>query len=125
MFFLSLLPVSVKAINLDKIVDTSVNQLKHTNFQSSQKIAQLNQTEISEMVKAVSVKITGDNNGGTGTIIGTEGNKYLVITNFHVIQGSNTITIETANSNSYKAQLIENGIRNKYDLALLIIACVL
>lgn len=118
-FFLSLFPISVKAIDLNTIVDTVINQLSNTNPQSTKEIAQLNQTEITEMVKAVTVKVSANNNRGTGTIIGKEGNKYLIITNFHVIRGNNNITIETADGDTHQAQLIENGISNKYDLALL------
>ena len=45
--------------------------------------------ELQTLASKITVKVIGDNNSGSGTIIGKQGNNYLVLTNAHVLQGVN------------------------------------
>ena len=82
------------------------------------------------LVKSITVKVKGDNNGGSGTLLGKEGNNYIVITNAHVVTGVKSIELTTHDGKKYSAEIIQD-LREykkspidemslkKYDLALL------
>ncbi|MBD2337488.1 tetratricopeptide repeat protein [Calothrix sp. FACHB-156] len=82
------------------------------------------------LVKSITVKVKGDNNGGSGTLLGKEGNSYIVITNAHVVTGVKSIELTTHDGKTYPGEIIqdlrkdngsvilENNLK-KYDLALL------
>ena len=84
---------------------------------------ELRETEIApefkEYAKSISVKIDGNSNGGSGVIIGKQNNKYLVITNNHVIRGGNSFTIQTAEGTTHQANIVSNPIISDDDIALL------
>ncbi|MDM3861367.1 MAG: serine protease [Aphanizomenon flos-aquae KM1D3_PB] len=69
----------------------------------------------------ITVKVIGDNNGGSGAIIGQNGNSYLFVTNSHVLGGvnDNTITVKTYNGKIYPAKILPNSKFDKIDLAVL------
>ncbi|UKO98747.1 tetratricopeptide repeat protein [Nostoc sp. UHCC 0870] len=65
------------------------------------------------------VRIIGDSNGGSGTLIAKQGNTYLVVTNAHVIRGVNNIQLQTTDKKNHTAKLIPNRNLENLDLALL------
>ncbi len=71
------------------------------------------------LANKITVKVTGDNNGGSGTILGKQGNSYLVLTNSHVIQGVNSIRLQAFDGKNYAANIVPNTNFEKFDLALL------
>ncbi len=75
--------------------------------------------ELQTLAKKITVKVIGDNNGGSGTLIGKKGNNYLVLTNSHVIRGVNSIKIETDDGKSYSAKKLEQNQFGNSDLAVL------
>ena len=60
-----------------------------------------------------------ESGAGSGVIIANTGNTYYIITNYHVVDGYNTITVFAMNGNDsgYKAELLERDWTN--DIAVL------
>jgi tetratricopeptide (TPR) repeat protein/S1-C subfamily serine protease len=75
----------------------------------------------------ITVRISSENNGGSGVLIGKKATKnasgamtYLVLTNRHVTGNSTKFQIKTADGKQHTAQLTPNTqISPKYDAALL------
>ena len=79
----------------------------------------LSTQQMQTLASQITVKVTGDNNGGSGTILGKQGNYYLVLTNFHVVRGVNKINLKTFDGNTYPAEIVSQSKFKKSDLALL------
>ncbi|WP_071191752.1 serine protease [Trichormus sp. NMC-1] len=79
------------------------------------------QKQLQTIAKQITVKVIGDNNGGSGTILAKKGNSYLVVTNSHVLLGVNLkkIKIQTPDGKPYQAQILPNTNFGKLDLAVL------
>ncbi|BAY37673.1 tetratricopeptide repeat protein [Nostoc sp. NIES-2111] len=75
--------------------------------------------QLQSLTKRITVRVIGDNNGGSGTILAKRGNNYLVLTNSHVVRGVNSIRLQTSDGKSYSAQTVPNTNFEKFDLALL------
>ena len=75
--------------------------------------------ELKDYARGISVKIHSKSNGGSGVMIGKQENKYLVITNNHVISGSQDLTIQTADGQTHQADIVNNPITSDDDIALL------
>ncbi|MGB3653799.1 MAG: tetratricopeptide repeat protein [Rivularia sp. (in: cyanobacteria)] len=75
--------------------------------------------ELQTLANKITVKIIADRNGGSGTLIGKQGNNYLVLTNSHVIQGVNSITLQTADGKTYSAEIVPQNNFKKSDITLL------
>ncbi len=75
--------------------------------------------ELQTLANKITVKVIGDNNGGSGTLIGKQGNNYLVLTNSHVIQGVNSIQLQTADGKTYSAEIIPQKNFKNSDISLL------
>jgi len=70
--------------------------------------------------QSISVKISSNNKGkGSGVLIGKQENKYLVITNNHVLRGGESFTIQTEDGTNHQATVINNPITSDDDIALL------
>ncbi|MEM7716316.1 MAG: tetratricopeptide repeat-containing serine protease family protein, partial [Cyanobacteria bacterium P01_A01_bin.68] len=79
----------------------------------------LSDKELKTLASQITVKVIGDNNGGSGTLLAKQGNSYLVITNSHVVMGANTIRLQTADGNTYSGEVIRENNFAKSDLVLL------
>ena len=78
-------------------------------------------SEIKAYAKAISVKIANrDKNRGSGVIIGKQGSKYLVVTNYHVIRDAESLSIQTEDGISHQGKLVENPITTDDDIALVV-----
>ena len=75
--------------------------------------------ELQTLANKITVKVIGDNNGGSGTLIGKQGNNYLVLTNYHVVQGVNSINLQTADGKTYSAEIVPQNKFKNSDIALL------
>lgn len=75
--------------------------------------------QLQTLASRITVRIIGDNNGASGTIIARKGNNYLVLTNNHVIRDSNSLQIKTSDGKTHSAQIVPNTKFDKLDLALL------
>ncbi|MEO1374537.1 MAG: tetratricopeptide repeat-containing serine protease family protein, partial [Cyanobacteria bacterium J06635_10] len=75
--------------------------------------------ELETLASRITVKVIGDNNSGSGTLIGKQGNNYLVLTNSHVIQGVNSIKLQTADGKNYSAEILPQSNFKKSDITLL------
>ncbi|NJO65328.1 MAG: tetratricopeptide repeat protein [Richelia sp. RM2_1_2] len=71
------------------------------------------------LANQITVKVTGDNNGGSGTLLAKQGNSYLVLTNAHVVRGVNKINLATFDGKTYSAEIVSQSKFEKSDLALL------
>jgi tetratricopeptide (TPR) repeat protein/S1-C subfamily serine protease len=74
---------------------------------------------VQQTAKSITVRITSENNGGSGVIIAKKGDTYLILTNAHVVNRSNSIAIQAPDGQKYQAKSIDGGFNSKYDLALL------
>ncbi|MFM6024740.1 MAG: serine protease, partial [Dolichospermum sp.] len=59
--------------------------------------------------KQITVKIIGNNNGGSGTIFAQQGNSYLVVTNSHVLLGVNNVKVKTPDGQIHAAKILPNS----------------
>ncbi|NJO29874.1 MAG: serine protease [Richelia sp. SL_2_1] len=75
--------------------------------------------QLETIANRITVKVIGDNNGGSGTLLAKKGNTYLVLTNSHVVRGINSINLKTVDGKTHTAQIIPNTKFEKFDLALL------
>jgi tetratricopeptide (TPR) repeat protein/S1-C subfamily serine protease len=79
----------------------------------------LTSQEVQQRAKNITVRITSENNGGSGVIIAQKGDKYPILTNAHVIRRANKIAIQAPDGQKYAATPLDGGFDAKYDLALL------
>ncbi len=75
--------------------------------------------ELQTLANQITVKVIGDNNGGSGTLIGKQGNNYLVLTNSHVVRGVNSIKLQTADGKTYSAKIVPQKNFKTSDITLL------
>jgi tetratricopeptide (TPR) repeat protein/S1-C subfamily serine protease len=75
--------------------------------------------EVKQIAKNITVRVTAENNGGSGVLIAQKGNTYLVLTNAHVVRRAIQIKIQAPDGQKYTATPIDGGFDAKYDLALL------
>jgi tetratricopeptide (TPR) repeat protein/S1-C subfamily serine protease len=75
--------------------------------------------QVQQQAKNITVRITSENNGGSGVIIARKGDKYLILTNAHVIKRATKIAIQAPDGQKYAATPLDGGFDAKYDLALL------
>ncbi|CCQ66146.1 hypothetical protein CWATWH0402_5779 [Crocosphaera watsonii WH 0402] len=121
-FLSSLLLLSNSVSALNPLSNLDNNLLNIPN-----KITQSNNVDISKSVynlsKQITVEITTNNNRGSGTLLSKNNNTYLVLTNAHVTDNSNTITLKTHDGNTHQGTLVNNPIINtvpdNYDLAII------
>ncbi|HIK04961.1 MAG TPA: tetratricopeptide repeat protein [Trichormus sp. M33_DOE_039] len=75
--------------------------------------------QLKTLASRITVRVRGDNNGGSGTLLGKQGNNYLVLTNSHVIRGVKNVSLQTSDGKTHPAQIVTNTNFEKFDLALL------
>ena len=73
---------------------------------------------LTQVVQQVTVQVVTDRNRGSGTLIGRQGKKYLVLTNQHVVRGGQRIQIRTYDGQNYTGQVMKEGVQGENDLAL-------
>lgn len=80
----------------------------------------LTEKEIEAIAKSITVRILQNNGGGSGVIVGKFNNRYIVITNRHVVNGSepNHYQVLTEDQKSHSAKLADLDFGD-LDLALL------
>ncbi|WP_246605385.1 S1 family peptidase [Sphaerospermopsis torques-reginae] len=105
---------SSNSISLAAINNTSC-QIKADNGETGE----YSQKQLQTIAKRITVRVIGDNNSGSGTLLSKRGNTYLVLTNSHIIRGTTKISLTTADGKTYNAQTVPNPNFDKFDLALL------
>jgi tetratricopeptide (TPR) repeat protein/S1-C subfamily serine protease len=75
--------------------------------------------QVKATAKNISVRVTAENNGGSGVIIAKKRDNYLILTNAHILKRSTNIEIIAPDGQKYQAKPIDGGFDAKYDLALL------
>jgi tetratricopeptide (TPR) repeat protein/S1-C subfamily serine protease len=111
------------------LVSTSYSSLatviKTDNTKETTVIAQNIDPYIKDNIaREITVKISSDENGGSGVIIGKQNNTYLILTNNHVLRTSKNssiknLIVQTHDGATHQATIVENGIATNDDLALL------
>ncbi|MBD2680925.1 MULTISPECIES: tetratricopeptide repeat protein [Nostoc] len=96
-------------------VETSNCEIKAENGDTGE----YSDKQLETLAKRITVRVIGDNNGGSGTLLAKKGNTYLVITNSHVVRGVNSISLQMSDGKTYSAQILPNTNFDKFDLALL------
>ncbi|MBD2535118.1 tetratricopeptide repeat protein [Nostoc flagelliforme FACHB-838] len=71
------------------------------------------------LASQTTIRVIGDNNGGSGTLLAKQGNTYLAITNAHVIRNVNNIKLQTTDNKTYTPKIVPNPNLENLDLALL------
>ena len=103
----------------DSIAQTAISpktcEIKAQNGETGEYSPQQLQT----LASRITVRVMGNSNGGSGTLIAKQGNTYLVLTNAHVIRGINNIRLQTSDGKTYSAQILPKTNFEKFDLALL------
>ncbi|OKH34171.1 hypothetical protein NIES2101_39405 [Calothrix sp. HK-06] len=111
------LPASAITISANKAPIT--NCLENIKPEKNEENAEYSQAQLQTLASQITVKVTGDNNSGSGTLLAKNGNSYLVLTNSHVVKGANSITLQTSDGKTYPARIEPQANFNKYDLTLL------
>jgi tetratricopeptide (TPR) repeat protein/S1-C subfamily serine protease len=75
--------------------------------------------QVQQTAKNITVRVTAENNGGSGVIIAQKGSNYLILTNAHVVKRATKIEIQAPDGQKYQAKPLDGGFDAKYDLALL------
>ena len=75
--------------------------------------------DLEETARNITVKVTTQENGGSGVLIGKQDNSYLVLTNAHVIYGGETFELQTADGRTHQATLVSDSIGSQLDMVLL------
>ncbi|MDB9455931.1 tetratricopeptide repeat-containing serine protease family protein [Dolichospermum circinale] len=87
-------------------------------------VVKYSQKQLEAIANQITVKVIGDNNYGSGTILSKQGNSYLILTNSHLLLGVNydKIKITTPDGQQHKAEVITGSLNNlerPLDIALL------
>jgi tetratricopeptide (TPR) repeat protein/S1-C subfamily serine protease len=90
---------------------TPTNQSEESDLPSPQ--------EIQQAARKITLRVTSENNGGSGVLIAKKGDTYLVLTNAHVVKRATKLQIQAPDGQKYTARSIDGGFDAKYDLALL------
>ncbi|MBD2212781.1 tetratricopeptide repeat protein [Nostoc linckia FACHB-104] len=80
---------------------------------------EFSEKQLETIASRITVKVIGDDNGGSGTLLAKKGNTYLVLTNSHVVRGVNSVKLKTVDGKTHTAQIVPNTKFEKFDLALL------
>ncbi|MBW4636158.1 MAG: serine protease [Iphinoe sp. HA4291-MV1] len=86
------------------VSNTSSCEIKAENGESGE----YSEKQLQTLANHITVRVIGDNNGGSGTLLAKQGNTYLVLTNSHVVRGVNSISLKTSDGKSYPAQILTN-----------------
>ena len=76
--------------------------------------------KVQQAVRAV-VRINTDTGSGSGVVVQVQGNTGYVVTNHHVVQGTNRVQVTVGDGPTYQAELL--GEHRLRDLAVLKICC--
>jgi tetratricopeptide (TPR) repeat protein len=74
---------------------------------------------LEQIAQRATVRIVTGQNKGSGTIISKRDNIYLILTNNHVVRGSQSIQVQTFDGQTYSALVVPNAFAKEQDLALL------
>ncbi|MDM3850523.1 MAG: tetratricopeptide repeat protein [Aphanizomenon gracile PMC627.10] len=118
LLFLSFPPLTLANLphSLAKTITPATCNIKPDNPESGEYDSL---QKLQTLAKQITVRVIGDNNGGSGTILAKKGNSYLVVTNSHVLLGVNKVQIKTPDNQIYSAQILPNTNFAKLDLAVL------
>lgn len=112
----SLLLLQIPTIHI-KAAPSSIAQNSICKIEREQE--EYSTKELQTLANKITVKVIGDNNGGSGTLIGKQENNYLVLTNSHVVQGVNSIKLQTADGKTYSAEILPQKNFKNSDITLL------
>ena len=118
---LQLLPTPSFAV---EITSNSISQPRVENSSCDIKAdngdtGEYSEKQLQTLANRITVRVIGDNNGGSGTLVAKRGNTYIVLSNSHVVRGVNSISLQTSDGKNYPAQIVTNTNFEKFDLALL------
>ena len=100
-------------------VSQTATKTPNCEIEPEEEEGEYSQQQLQTLASRITMRVIGDNNGGSGTIIGKRANRYLIVTNSHVIQGVNSIRVQAFDGKNYPAQVVPNNNFEKFDLALL------
>ncbi len=117
---LLLLPVSTFSLEtLSHSISLAAAENPLCSIKSDNGDGEYSEQQLKTIASRITVRVIGDNNGGSGTIIAQQGNTYLVVTNSHVIRGVSSVKLKTSDGNIHDAKIVPNIKFEKSDLALL------
>ena len=79
------------------------------------------ETQLQQLVSQITVKVRGERDVASGTILAQAGNSYLVVTNSHVVRRINpkSLNIQTPDGKTHPAKLLPDTNLGQLDLAIL------
>jgi tetratricopeptide (TPR) repeat protein/S1-C subfamily serine protease len=79
------------------------------------------ETQLQQLVRQITVKVRGERDVASGTILAQAGNSYLVVTNSHVVRRINpkSLNIQTPDGKIHPAKLLPDTNLGQLDLAIL------
>ncbi|NER51591.1 MAG: serine protease [Symploca sp. SIO1B1] len=81
---------------------------------------QVSDEQLHQIAKSITVRVfSGNDDVGSGTLVGKQQQVYQVLTNAHVVTSDEAYRIQTPDGRIYPANLVENVDFGKTDLALL------
>jgi len=117
---LLLLPVSTFSLEtLSHSISLAAAENPLCSIKSDNGDGEYSEQQLKTIASRITVRVIGDNNDGSGTIIAQQGNTYLVVTNSHVIRGVSSVKLKTSDGNIHDAKIVPNIKFEKSDLALL------
>ena len=118
--FTVLTPIQPSYAHSAAVQPPQQRQTQHTIAQVDESNPPLTPREVQTVAEKITVRVTSDNNGGSGVLIAQKGSIYLVMTNKHVVGRDNQFKIQTPDGQKHTATLVPNTqIDPKYDIALL------
>ena len=116
---LSLLLVSCGSSVAEIEAQKTVVETQKSDRTTQSTTPQINPYIKDNIAPQISVKISSAEHGGSGVIIAQQDNKYLVLTNRHLLRSQTEFTVNTHDGESYPATEVEQAIDSDDDLALL------
>ena len=68
---------------------------------------------VRQTAQQITVRITANNNGGSGVLIAKKGNSYLILTNAHVTRRGSKFEIQTPDGQKHTATPVDGGFDAK------------
>lgn len=97
----------------------AASEISSCEIKADDQFDDYSENQLQTLASRITVRVIGDNNGGSGTLLAKRGNTYLVLSNSHVVRGVNSISLQTSDGKTYAAQIVPNTNFEKLDLALL------
>ena len=106
---------TVAKVNTEKVTE----ETEIANRETEAVAQSINPYIKDNIAREITVKISSEENGGSGVIIAQQDDTYLILINAHLLRDDDSFSVETHDGITHQAQPIDNSIDTDDDLALL------